>query len=193
MLVATVSGAAMPERFLQPLDDLLLMLGDQFRHQRRDLRDDRFHLGDVGEQHRRQLGAFAATHVDQIGNRLLAAREHRIAQRFRRHAAFGQHARPAQDFAGAQAPRFRKRVQHRAFQQRELGQRIMIDRARIGRLFAALQIDTNIHLAARELVHQHFAQGRLADAHVFGHAEVQIEKARVHRAQFDRYAHAAIA
>ncbi|MGF6700041.1 hypothetical protein OKW38_004653 [Paraburkholderia sp. MM5496-R1] len=133
---------------------------------------------------------FARAHVDQVRDRLLAASEHRIAQRLGRDAAFGEHARPAQNFAGAQTAGFRKRAEHRAFQLRELRERVAVDRARVRRLLAALQIHANVDLAARQLVHQHLAQRRFDDAHVFRHAEVQIEKARVHRAQFDRHADA---
>ena len=69
------------ERFLQPLDDLLLMLRDQLRHERRDARDDRLHLRHIRQQHRRQLRAFARTHDDEFADRFLAAREHRFADR----------------------------------------------------------------------------------------------------------------
>jgi hypothetical protein len=152
-----------------------------------DARDDRFHLRHVVDQHVPERRAFARAHFDEIRNGLPAAREHCFAQCFLRHRTFREHARPAKNLAGAHALGIGEDVEHGALERGELHERIAIQRASVGRLLHTVQIDADIDLAARELCHQHFAQLRLGGSHVFGHAEVQVEKARIHRAQFHRY------
>ena len=85
--------------------------------------------------------------------------------------------------AGGRRP---ERVEHRALETGELAERRLVQRARADALLAALQVDADVDLAARQLVHQHFAQRGFARAHVVRHPEIQVEKARVHGAQFDR-------
>ena len=177
------------QRFLQTIDDLLLMTRDQIRHERLQVGEDRFHLFDALDEARLELSAFAATHFDEIADGGASGVDHGVAQRFGRHRFFAEHARPAQDLTGAHALGVREQCEHLLFERGELLDGIDVERT-VRAVLGTLHVDTDIDFATREFGGERFAQHRLAGARFFGHAECQIEEARIDRAQFDRHARA---
>jgi hypothetical protein len=110
---------------------------------------------------------------------------HGIAQGFLRQFGLHQHARPAQDFAHAHRAG-RQTLPDGGFERTDLVEQRLVQRQRGAAGVGALEVDAALQLAARQLAHQHFAQGRLEGATLFRRAEQQVEEARVDSAELHR-------